>query len=244
MLNGLKRVLDFILKLLHIKVSFIKSVLHKLAELAHIVYEFITHIGKYVLLLLFFYVAMMIGATSQGDSSKTCEIPVYDIRNPNTKSFKVTKADVYEINMNFRKILDRQGRSIQLLVNEHDASINAYANSRNQVVILKGMMDFVKSKDELAAVIGHEYAHQLLGHTQGGIPVTRSGFTKSPYREAMSDILGAQLMKMAGYNPCAGISLWQRMRERGGNDVIASHSHPNYGARIKTFKLICVGDLK
>jgi len=233
-----------ILKLLSIGCEFVHGILGLIASLAHAIYEFICKVGSYIVLMLAFYLAMVIGATSQGDETEMCEIPVHNIMNPATKSFKMTTADVYEINQNFRKVLDSQARQVRLLVHGFDKNINAYANSRNQVVILGGLMEFVESKDELAAVIGHEYAHQLLGHTQGGIPMTRSSFTTSPYREHMSDILGAQLMKMAGYNPCAGITFWERMRGREINDVMSSGSHPNYGARIKTFKLICIGDLQ
>jgi Zn-dependent protease with chaperone function len=41
--------------------------------------------------------------------------------------------------------------------------VNAFADGRN-VVVMTGMMDFVRSDEELAVVLGHELAHNLRGH--------------------------------------------------------------------------------
>ncbi|MEK6747116.1 MAG: M48 family metallopeptidase [Pseudomonadota bacterium] len=41
--------------------------------------------------------------------------------------------------------------------------INAVADGKN-IVIFTGMMRFVESDDELAAVMAHEFAHNLMGH--------------------------------------------------------------------------------
>ncbi len=43
--------------------------------------------------------------------------------------------------------------------------INAHADGRN-VVVNAGMMHFVQNDDELAAVVGHELAHNLMRHPQ------------------------------------------------------------------------------
>lgn len=44
-------------------------------------------------------------------------------------------------------------------------SVNAFADGR-RVVISSGMMKFVESEDELALVVGHEMAHNVLEHVQ------------------------------------------------------------------------------
>lgn len=44
-----------------------------------------------------------------------------------------------------------------------DAVINAYADG-DAIHVTKGMMDFIKSDEELALVIGHEMAHDFRGH--------------------------------------------------------------------------------
>lgn len=46
---------------------------------------------------------------------------------------------------------------------ESKGVLNAYANGQKMVVDAK-MMDFLASDDELAAVVAHEYAHNLMNH--------------------------------------------------------------------------------
>lgn len=41
--------------------------------------------------------------------------------------------------------------------------INAYADGK-KIVVTQGMMDFVKNDGNLAVVLGHEYAHNIMGH--------------------------------------------------------------------------------
>lgn len=41
--------------------------------------------------------------------------------------------------------------------------LNAYADG-HKIVVTSEMIEFAKSDDELAAIIGHEYAHNLMGH--------------------------------------------------------------------------------
>lgn len=56
-----------------------------------------------------------------------------------------------------------------------------------RVEIYKGLLYFLKNKDELAMVLGHELAHET---------GTRN--------EAQADINGAYFMQNAGYNRCIG----------------------------------------
>jgi predicted Zn-dependent protease len=42
--------------------------------------------------------------------------------------------------------------------------INAFALPNGNIFVYKGLLDFVKSDDELAAVLGHEMAHVILRH--------------------------------------------------------------------------------
>ena len=44
-----------------------------------------------------------------------------------------------------------------------DRVVNAYADGK-KIVITKGMLRFAKTENELALVMGHEYAHNLMGH--------------------------------------------------------------------------------
>lgn len=48
-------------------------------------------------------------------------------------------------------------------IDSNDDNINAYADGEN-IVITKAMMNFAKKDEELAVILGHEAAHNLMGH--------------------------------------------------------------------------------
>ena len=45
-----------------------------------------------------------------------------------------------------------------------DLSVNAYSIGNGKVYITDGTFNFVKTEAELAAILAHEIAHQLIGH--------------------------------------------------------------------------------
>lgn len=49
-----------------------------------------------------------------------------------------------------------------------DRDINAYA-SGDEIIIARGMMRFIENDDELAGVMGHEYAHNVMGHIDASL---------------------------------------------------------------------------
>ena len=72
------------------------------------------------------------------------------------------------------------------------------------MTVTSGMMDYASSDDELAMVLGHEFAHLLLGH----------GWTLPRWRgarEAEADHLGLYLGARAGYRPAAALAFWRRL---------------------------------
>jgi Zn-dependent protease with chaperone function len=50
-----------------------------------------------------------------------------------------------------------------LRIQPQDRKINAYA-APGQIILTKGTLDFCLNDDELALIVGHEMAHQVLGH--------------------------------------------------------------------------------
>ncbi len=70
------------------------------------------------------------------------------------------------------------------------SQINAY-NDGSEIVVYTGMLRFVHNADELALVIGHEYAHFRF---------------KS---ETRADQYGAKYMANAGYNLCHGALIFK-----------------------------------
>jgi len=110
--------------------------------------------------------------------------------------------------------------------------LNAFALPGGQVFVMSGMLDFVSSEAELAAILGHEMAHVDLRHCVElfqyelffealemediGMVVDllrRSismGYRK--YQELDADSFGLVLMKKAGYDPSATVDLFTRLK--------------------------------
>lgn len=53
----------------------------------------------------------------------------------------------------------------QVLYNSDDV-INAYASENYKIVVYRGLMDYLRSDDEVAAVVAHEMGHHLANHNQ------------------------------------------------------------------------------
>lgn len=58
--------------------------------------------------------------------------------------------------------LQKNGCYYYFKTNQND-EINSQADGKN-IIIFTGMMRFVESDDELAAIMAHEFAHNLMGH--------------------------------------------------------------------------------
>ena len=119
--------------------------------------------------------------------------------------------------------------------------INAFCMPGGKIAFYTGILDQLKlNDDEVAMVMGHEIAHalreharermgkstatnigaslltQLLGLGQIGQTVTNYGaqlltLQFSRDNESEADLVGMELAARAGYDPRAGVSLWQKM---------------------------------
>ena len=119
--------------------------------------------------------------------------------------------------------------------------INAYCMPGGKIAFYTGILDQLKlTDDEVAMVMGHEIAHalreharermgkstatnigaslltQMLGLGQIGQTVTNYGaqlltLQFSRDNESEADLVGMELAARAGYDPRAGVTLWQKM---------------------------------
>ena len=142
--------------------------------------------------------------------------------------------------------------------------INAFCMPGGKIAFYTGILDTLKlTDDEVAAVMGHEIAHALREHArarmgkqaatsiganvvsqvfglgnlgQAALGASANLLTLKFSRddETESDLVGLELMARAGYDPRAGITLWQKMQaaNKGAPPQWLS-THPAGDARIK-----------
>jgi predicted Zn-dependent protease len=146
--------------------------------------------------------------------------------------------------------------------------INAFCMPGGKIAFYSGILEQLKlTDDEVAMVMGHEVAHalreharermgknaatgiganligQMFGLGQLGQTVTNYGaqlltlqFSRSDESEA--DLVGMELAARAGYDPRAGITLWQKMgaASKGAPPQWLS-THPSGNSRIADIEL-------
>jgi len=142
-----------------------------------------------------------------------------------------------------------------------DKNINAFALPGGKIGVFTGLLKAAQTQDQLAAVIGHEVAHVIAGHSneryseaklagvgQAAVSVTTGVNTEllgmatnvffllphSRTHEAEADVLGMDYMAKAGFDPRASITLWENMSKAGGDKPPEMLStHPSDQTRIK-----------
>ena len=138
--------------------------------------------------------------------------------------------------------------SVELIESDR---INGIADGRH-VGITTGTMRFVDSDDELAWVVAHEIAHNVLEHSQNAqframlnafVGATMGATAKAPTEvprrslEARADYVGAYIMARAGFDVRVIKQFWRRIErlrsgeERSEMDV----THPTNAERLAAF---------
>ena len=143
-------------------------------------------------------------------------------------------------------------------------SINAFCMPGGKIAFFLGILEQLKlTDDEVAMVMGHEMAHALREHareqmgknmaTRGAIEIGAAIFGLGNAGrlaagmggqlltlrfgredESEADLVGLELAARAGFNPQAGVTLWQKMAgaNKGGSPEFLS-THPTGPTRIR-----------
>jgi predicted Zn-dependent protease len=121
--------------------------------------------------------------------------------------------------------------------------LNAKADGR-YVQVTSAIAAYVEDDAELAAVLAHELAHNILGH-RARLDAARvaRGFLGNFGRNAQlireteveADRLSVYLLERAGYDPEAAVRFWSRFGRQGLN-FLGSPTHPNWRRRIASFE--------
>lgn len=106
---------------------------------------------------------------------------------------------------------------------------NAWSDGRH-IIVTTGMTELSRNDDEIAFVIAHEMAHNLLGHLDGGGSRGIFGSGRVMRGEIEADSYAVQLMSRGGYQPSGGISFLQHAWHRMWWAI--SLDHPGFGKRI------------
>jgi len=93
-----------------------------------------------------------------------------------------------------------------------------------------GLIDYVRDDDELAAVMAHEFAHNVLRH-RDRLNAAGRGSSAIRATEIEADRLGVYLMDRAGYDPRAAVRFWSRYGPHPLN-FLRSRDHPGWRERV------------
>lgn len=113
-------------------------------------------------------------------------------------------------------------------------AINAYADGRN-ITVTSGMINFTANDDELAMIIGHELAHNSMGHIRKiiGNRILSGNATRftRPF-ESEADYVGLYYQVRAGYSPDNVEDFWRRLSAVNPKGVARAKSHPTFPDRF------------
>lgn len=133
---------------------------------------------------------------------------------------------------------------------KHAKDLNAYADGE-RIVVYSGLMGFLPTDDELALVIGHELAHNIMGHLEakkgnmllgaladvlvtgltgvstGGLGASAGSRAYSHEFEFEADYVGLYFTARAGYDIRLAPTMWRRLAVENPESIAdASSSHP------------------
>lgn len=156
-----------------------------------------------------------------------------------------------------KRIANPRGFNYEIFLVE-DTMVNAFT-AGGKILFFEGMYDMCENNSEIAAIIGHEIAHNELGHITNHIKkqilayelghigevsliindlLENATMSFNQKQEIECDLFGMDLMYPTYYKNCAGIDLWERMNQESDFNAIDNlfRSHPYSKSRSKCIK--------
>ena len=143
---------------------------------------------------------------------------------------KETKYQKQVMQIGFRILNANQIEKRMTFYYDNNKNVNAvtYMTSKS-IHVYKGILPFMDSEDEIAAIISHEIAHGIEAHRGLWRRIIMSSCTKS--FEFQADQKAVDLMVNAGYNPVALIIILNKISPEQ-NWFERSSSHPEGSRRM------------
>ena len=120
---------------------------------------------------------------------------------------------------------------VSRVVVEPGGKLNAYADGA-YVKLTSGVAEYAADEGELAAIIAHEMAHNILGHPAR---LDASGRSRANIlaTEIEADRFSLKLLKGAGYDPLVAARFWGRFGKKTGAGIFSDGTHLRTKARVK-----------
>lgn len=116
------------------------------------------------------------------------------------------------------------------VVVEPGGKLNAYADG-TYVKLTSGVAEYAANEEELAAIIAHEMAHNILDH-QARLDATGRSRANILATEIEADKLSVRLLAGAGFDPRAAARFWARFGKKTGAGIFATGTHLRTKARV------------
>ena len=129
--------------------------------------------------------------------------------------------------------------------------LNAHADGK-RVYIATALAAFAETDADLAVVLGHEMAHNVLEHRaffdeRGFARSILGNYGNAPWElvaaEREADRLGLYLMARAGYDPAQAPMFWRALSDRNPALRYAQWGHPSARSRIRAHEAV-VGEIR
>ncbi|CAN5827901.1 hypothetical protein BH11BAC3_BH11BAC3_14910 [soil metagenome] len=79
-----------------------------------------------------------------------------------------------------------------LLLIDRSESVNAYSLGNNVIAVNLGLICYAQNREELALVIAHELAHNILGHSEMAMKLKAELLTSDDFKESLNDVLNSK----------------------------------------------------
>jgi beta-barrel assembly-enhancing protease len=146
---------------------------------------------------------------------------------PKTRPLKLTiRRDGAEQAIN---VYAKPGCASRVVV-EPGGKLNAYADG-TYVKLTSAVAEYTADDGELAAIIAHEMAHNLLAH-QARLDATGRSRVNILATEIEADKFSVRLLAGAGYDPLAAARFWARFGKKTGAGIFAAGTHLRTKARV------------